>query len=603
MKIVCTNSVPTAGSGFFVHAEYLATAPAAWQRLDLRPTIREHEDRWLDQIQSWHGEVNRCALGVTSWWWLTATSRLITWLPPVFDHLIIALAIIEVCRAREIDTIHLVQLPAGVLAFLRELKPGVAIDDQSAATPATSPSASPGTSASAGPSRFAKIVTQLSNVVTRRRPELPDPICDLLICSLVLNTQVLREVGDHFFGRAFDPASSATNESPLKVIWLYPLGIKDVNKRAEIMRIPAPQGRQVLIPDDFLTAGDLLRTALAVAGLLASIGRIERALPTLTIDGMQSRLMGRVFLRRLLREQLPYNEIKFYYALRRVLSVVKPKGLLYPYEEKGLERGLLRACEETRPEMKTIGFAHAVAHNGHRYFQTGLHGDVTPIGPDYLLSTGPGASSWLVRRAGKDPSRLRVFGSPRFREPLPLPAGLGEAGHTLKVLFIVSAHYEIGRLAEFVEKVPHLLDGCHLKARLYPFERLAEQMHGVERLRSVGALVDVDSAPLIGQLEWADVVLFCSTSAGIEAMLAGRYTAYVDLNEVFTLDVLQDKGDLSAVGRCQSADEISNTLERVRQMNSEQYAVAVQRQIEFARTIYAKPDLKRLNEILSSGRK
>ena len=46
---------------------------------------------------------------------------------------------------------------------------------------------------------------------------------------------------------------------------------------------------------------------------------------------------------------------------------------------------------------------------------------------------------------------------------------------------------------------------------------------------------------MLGQLSWCDVVIYSSTSAGLEAMLSGRLAIYAELHDFLILDPMAGK--------------------------------------------------------------
>ena len=111
--------------------------------------------------------------------------------------------------------------------------------------------------------------------------------------------------------------------------------------------------------------------------------------------------------------------------------------------------------------------------------------------------------------------------------------------------------------------------------------------------------IKTETAPLYNQIDWSDVVIFNSTSAGIEAMLRGRYTINVDLHDLFLTDPLINKGDLSKVIRCSTPKDLRSILHSVRTIKKEKFSNIVDNQIEYARGIYSPIDLNKIEEIIS----
>ena len=99
-----------------------------------------------------------------------------------------------------------------------------------------------------------------------------------------------------------------------------------------------------------------------------------------------------------------------------------------------------------------------------------------------------------------------------------------------------------------------------------------------------------NDAPLSEQFEWSDIVLFSSTSAGIEAMLSGRYSIYVDLHDLMKVNPIENKGDISKVTCCSNPIELKETLNIVKNFSGEEFINAINGQVDFARKIYEPID-------------
>ena len=104
---------------------------------------------------------------------------------------------------------------------------------------------------------------------------------------------------------------------------------------------------------------------------------------------------------------------------------------------------------------------------------------------------------------------------------------------------------------------------------------------------------------MLEQLSWSDVVIYSSTSAGLEAMLSGRLAIYVELHDFLILDPMTGKGDSSKIFRCSTPVELKTTLQYIRNVNSQDYLMAVQRQHEFASQVYAPVDVESLSQLIA----
>ena len=249
-------------------------------------------------------------------------------------------------------------------------------------------------------------------------------------------------------------------------------------------------------------------------------------------------------------------------------------------------------------KIKTIGFAHAVHSTGHLYMRRRKEGYLNSPKPDIIAVTGEKALKWCVDWANIPPQQIEVIGSPRFTTPTPIKTTKQERYNSLNVLIISALEFELPMLINFIEEDLLLFEKCKLWIRIGPFSWVHEQNMAISKMQKYIKNIKTDAAPLYNQIDWSDVVIFNATSAGIEAMLRGRYTINVDLHDLFRTDPLINKGDLSKVIRCSTPKELRRILHSVRNIKKEELSNIVDNQIDYARKIYSPIDLKKIEELI-----
>jgi hypothetical protein len=158
----------------------------------------------------------------------------------------------------------------------------------------------------------------------------------------------------------------------------------------------------------------------------------------------------------------------------------------------------------------------------------------------------------------------------------------------LRVLFITGHGFELSMLATLVARRPTMFGGDEVVIRRTGGGWFAAQDAGIRELRRLSSQVTVGAGSLDDQIQWCDVVLFSSTTAGVEAMLACRLAVYVALHDVFTADPLL--GDAGVFARCVDEGELDAALARARLLTDEAYDEAVRRQAHLAERILAPLD-------------
>ena len=93
-------------------------------------------------------------------------------------------------------------------------------------------------------------------------------------------------------------------------------------------------------------------------------------------------------------------------------------------------------------------------------------------------------------------------------------------------------------MAKWCELIPTLFNNCELIIRKHPYARYKEQEYALRRIKKLGIHIIDSSKNLNDEIIWSDLCLFCSTSAGIEAMLIKKLVIRVGLDDIFNINPL-----------------------------------------------------------------
>jgi hypothetical protein len=286
-----------------------------------------------------------------------------------------------------------------------------------------------------------------------------------------------------------------------------------------------------------------------------------------------------------------------YRAARRLLAASPAvRTIVYPYEEKGVERAWLMAARSH--ELTTAGFAHAAHTRWHLALRTRDAADATPPQPTRVLATGERARVFLVTWARKPAATTIAVGSPRHRGPLAGRRSASARRRGLRALVIGGHGFELGQLANLVAAHAAFGPGDDVLVRTYDYAWAAAQADGVRRLAASVPGLRVGAETLDEQLAWADVAIFDSTTAGLQAMLAGRLAIRVALHDVFDTEPLQGAAGIFA--RCRSGEELAAALAIARELDDASYDAWAERQRALAESILSPLDADALVRTLGS---
>ncbi len=583
-RIVLSDELPREGSGILIHYEHELAKVEGWTPCDVREIVSRNEDRWLSEIDSWHRNLSERAIKLTRWWPLLPGSRLILWpstTPFGLKPILFALAVIELCNRRPTEITWIVGVPDEVAAYLIEWatqKKLVRIECKPTPTTAN-------WRGHRIPDVFTfwvKLIKQIAfitiGVAFRKRAQVETAA--VIVNSLALNPRLIRAKGDHFFGHMMDRIEGLSDKH---MIWLYADTVRvDKKTRSELTAIK----RRAHFISDYFQWRDLwfaLRTALGIRKslkpLLTSSHPLragELATPSFPVN----------FLISLVVWCAPLFELVLYRQWSRILKRSGADTVVYPYEEKPMERAMLLAVRDFAPDVRTIGFAHAAYSKGHLYLRRGGHGE--PPRPNFVAVTGEIARKLFVK-VGVPSGEIVVIGSPRYCDVSRTESPI-ESKPRKQILLLIGYGFELRIFAAMVENKPDLFRNYDLVIRRYPYAWFDDQDAAEARMRAAGIVYRCENGDLAMQIDESDVVLFESTSAGMEASLRGRLVIRLNLSSIVSTNHFYGDCNHDEIIFCRDADELKNQLEYISSLTPSQYVMNVQRQRTLVAGLYSPVD-------------
>ena len=134
------------------------------------------------------------------------------------------------------------------------------------------------------------------------------------------------------------------------------------------------------------------------------------------------------------------------YATRYLRSSASIRKVLFPHEEKTVERAILMELDEGKSNTVSVGFAHAVHNRGLVYFRNHAFVGANPPRPRQIATTGPDARDFLVRQYDVPVENLPVIGSPRYVEPV------ARTFDSKRFVFLMGDQTEIITLARYLRE-------------------------------------------------------------------------------------------------------------------------------------------------------
>ena len=233
-------------------------------------------------------------------------------------------------------------------------------------------------------------------------------------------------------------------------------------------------------------------------------------------------------------------------AFRRMVLAVRPRVILFPFENRAWEKALILAAREAGVR-KVVGYQHSSITPRHLAFEI-PPGSVQPL-PDQVLTVGDVTARWLRERAPVLADRIGVGASlRRVTASIPLPEG-----HGLLVAISSSADEALALMAMVHAAAPQI--GMPVVFRSHPtipaeglFARFTWPGH-VRLSRGTTLEEDLAAATIVG---------YASSTVALDGMLQGRLPLFLDVGDIPEADPLI--GDCPGKLRAHDAGSLARIL-------------------------------------------
>ncbi len=223
-----------------------------------------------------------------------------------------------------------------------------------------------------------------------------------------------------------------------------------------------------------------------------------------------------------------FRSLYIYRCARRLASEAPTARYLYPYENRAWEKMLLLGVRSVSRRTRTIGYQHASITASHTNFVFAENeAEITPLPDVIFIQDGHPQALLRVGCALRQlkTGALAIRSSREEARPRILVALGARVTEYLRVLCFLNDAMGAGHDWE-IRIRPHPTLPLEKAIRLLP-----EGQTRFSYSLSKGA---------VGQdLEWADVVLYASSTLGMEAVGAGIPAVYLDLGEILPTDPME----------------------------------------------------------------
>jgi len=574
MKVVFKDRVPDRLDKPFANYEYDESLAKHPYYIDLKHIVREKLWEWLDEIQISYDNVARRFLRHTRWWWVTFMSR---WdvRPYAQDYLfkpvLFAMALIEWKKANTyVPEVLVIGGDPLVGAYLREFDKTLILECRGQ-------------------------VVRSDNLILLALKHVLLSFMDMLRCVYYLIRHHLfrRKISfdfpvvvlyesvygnfssagyKYFYGSMFDNFNGL-DEQQIGFVCTS----NQLNSREEI-RKRLLENREGFFLLDNIGVSDLIK------GLAVSMHIILATCLTAlsNIPCCMGEIRSWIFWKRFLIQELNRGDhlsiVCCYHALKKFLRKSRCRLVIYPYEEKGIERAILFATKELSVD--------SVGYTPHPQYRLALalrdKGAVLPPRPTRYTVCGPNYVDYFVKWGGKDRGKISIWGTDKHLEPKLLTRHMDR--RDLKILVLLSHPGELKIMHSWLRSEKKLTEGITYLVRAYKavdtqiFDRiltpLTENFECVKETK--GSFTE--------DLGRCDFAVFCGTSAGLLAVNYGYIAVFLDLRGFFKINPCFD--ELDVMLQCSNSKAFADRIDEICSMDEEMIKALHMRQLEFVKKIF-----------------
>lgn len=270
-----------------------------------------------------------------------------------------------------------------------------------------------------------------------------------------------------------------------------------------------------------------------------------------------------------------------FHSARRLAALFPNKRSIHPYENRAFEKMMLLGFRETSRKHR-VGYQHASITASHTNFIfADKEVDVTPL-PDVVVTMGQVTRDWLVNEGHHPPSLLKIGCALRQQ-------GAGGSGHlrrrpsklTRILVALATSLAEHVQTLMFLQKALRNDNIRELRIRPHPTIRLGDALALLPD-EQTQLQFTVSRGSVAEDLAWADVVLYASSTIGLETVSAGVPAMYVDLGDILDTDPMGGWTEFKWTVR--QPEDLSAVLAEIEGLTDAQYQTRQQYGIAYAQS-------------------
>jgi surface carbohydrate biosynthesis protein (TIGR04326 family) len=258
----------------------------------------------------------------------------------------------------------------------------------------------------------------------------------------------------------------------------------------------------------------------------------------LQIEGLDVGILVRRSFTEACRSASPFMYFWFYRAGIRIGQKAPVNRLVYPYENRSWEKMLVLGMRRSCPQTRLVGYQHAAITPSHFHFFFGPEeADVTPL-PDVVLTTGPFVRDWLENEGGY-PTGVLAEGCALRNTALDITNAKTPSERRPERLLVALAHPQLEDYTKTLMMLREALrsnSGWEVVIRPHPRNPQSAEAALRASAFAGASLPSLSTGALKEELERAGVVVYSSSTVGLEAACRGIPTICLDPGKALDMD-------------------------------------------------------------------
>lgn len=295
------------------------------------------------------------------------------------------------------------------------------------------------------------------------------------------------------------------------------------------------------------------------------------------------------------KKQAFFSNILPYYYMNSFAKHVKVKRFFYPFENRSWEKSSFMGLKSVQPQSEVFGYQHiAISPKLINYIFSADEARYYPF-PDYLVTIGRYNKNLLdTNFAMAEENRIKVGCALRQEYLSGIKYVSKRPERTVKILYILaSSDAEYVNAINFCEEMFLGADEYDITLRPHPtmpFERALA-------ITSPKFKFKIDRGkPLSESLKDADIVLYSSSTACIEALALGIPIACVHLFDYISPDPISGFSEFK--WDIYEAQDLRVALANIRSMPPDEYKLRQEKAIEYAKEYFYTVDEKNITAFI-----